>query len=410
MAENPVTYRPPPQESMLLDLIQRLDRFRSGRVAVHLHLSELSSAYRQDKYTRIAVDSFSTFINGFEGQLFQLDNGDVFFIAKDVTITILEAIVDRIKILFSQDPLLETFTIKGQSKFCSFYELETDYDELQTMVMDYYMKAAKNIALKNSATASTATISTPVQPQLLSRLEQSLETVDVTNIARRQTVCTLIDDTNPQPLFEEIYISIGDLQNIVAPGTNIASNTWLFRYLTQTLDHRIMLMLIRDGVTSTRPFSLNLNVSTILTPDFAKFEAAITPQLRGRLVIEMNKLDVFADMGDFLFARDYLHDHGFRLCLDGLTHHTLPYYNRIQLGFDLIKLNWTPNSLDDMLPSMMPEVRNLIMETGQAHTILCRCDDDHAIQVGHDLGIVMFQGRQVDKLMTAARIPAPSRF
>lgn len=410
MADDTYT-RPPNQEMMLMDLLQRLGRLREGRTGVHIHLSKLSRAYNEDRFIRIATDAFAAYVNGFEGHLFELENNDLFFIAKDVTVTALEAVVDRVKILFSQEPLLELHTIKGGSAFCTFYDLSTDYDELLSSAASLLKEAGLKRGLFTQQTEATSPPKpTAISPDMLSKLEQSLETVDVTNIARRQTVCTLIDDVSPQPLFEEIYISITDLQYSVAPNINLGANTWLFRYLTRCLDQRIMLMLMRDGVTSTRPFSLNLNVASVLTTEFAKFEATITPQLKGRLVIEMNQLDVFADMGAFMFARDYLHDHGFRLCLDGLSHHTLPYYNRDKLGFDLIKLNWTPKAIDDMLPSMIPEVRNLIMETGQAHTILCRCDDEKAVKTGQELGIVMFQGRHVDKLLTAARIPVETRF
>ena len=393
-----------------MDQIHRLGKFRAGRIAVHLHFSELSQAYRNESFIRIATDSFATFVTGFEGHLYKLDNDDLFFITKDVTESVLEAIVDRVKLLFSQEPLLETRTVTGKSRFCTYYSLEDEYDDLLITVSELLKEANIRRGLFASTDETIPAPPKPVSPDILARLESSLETVDVTNLARRQTVCTLVDDITPQPLFEEIYVSIADLQQIVAPGIDLSSNPWLFRYLTQTLDQRLMLMLMRDGVTSSRPFSLNLNVASILTPEFARFEKIITPQLRGRLVIEMNTLDVFSDMNAFLFAKDYLHDHGFRLCLDGLNHHTLPYYSRTQLGFDLVKLNWTPNALDSMLPSIMPEIRNLIMETGQAHTILCRCDNEKAVATGQDLGIVMFQGRQIDKLLAAARIPAPSSF
>lgn len=402
--------RPPNQEMMLLDLLQRLNRLRDGRIGVHLHFSKLSRAYNNKDFIRIATDSFASFVSGFEGHLFKLDNNDLIFIAKDVTISALEAVVDRIKLLFSQEPLLESYTIKGTSKFCTIYVLEQDYDELLAIAADLLKQAGIRRGLFAQEPQPSEITPTPVFPSILSKLEQSLENVDVTNIARRQTICTLIDDVTPRPLFEEIYISITDLQNIVSPGIDLNGNVWLFRYLTRTLDQRIMLMLLRDGVSSTIPFSLNLNIETILTPEFAKFEAAIAPQLRGRLVIELNKLDIFSDMSSFMFARDYLHDHGFRLCLDGVTHHTLSYYNRLKLGFDLVKLYWTPNAIDSMLPSIKPEIRNLVMETGQAHTILCRCDDEIAVHTGQELGIVMFQGRHVDRLLTAARIPTPSRF
>lgn len=406
MSDNP-RYRPPTQELMLLDLIQRLERLRSGRIAIHLHLSRLSRAYNRDQYLRIATDSFALYVSGFEGQLFPLECGDLFFVAKDATRTLLEAAVARIQQLFSQDPMIQPHSLQGDSGFCTWYVLTDDYDKLLGKVQELLRGAEIEREREASVFIPYKKPLEPIGPELLNRLEQALGNVDVSNIARRQTVCTLIDSNKPQPLFEEIFVSIDDLEKAVTPGVDLASNVWLFRYLTQTLDRRVMHMLIRDGVNSSRPFSVNLNVATVLAPEFAKFESVITPQLRGRLVIEMNKLDVFSDMGAFLFARDYLHDHGFRLCLDGLTHHTLPYYNRAKLGFDLVKLFWTPSGLDDMLPSQFPEVRGLVMDNGQAHTILCRCDDTRAVETGQDLGIVMFQGRYVDQLMERAK-NAPS--
>ncbi len=402
--------RPPLQEAMLLDLIQRLDRLRTGRVALCMHFSKLSSAYHHERYIRIASESFTTLASGFEGQIFYLTNKDLFFVAKDATLTALEASVLRIRLLFSQDPLMDNLTSTRSDAFCTWYNVEKDYDTLLATV-GQALKEAESHRLKQEALAESLPIMrSPMRPELLGRIDQSLDNVDITNLVRRQTIYTLVDNVAPQPLFEEVFVSIDDLQKAIAPTIDIASDTWLFRYLTQTLDRRLMLMLIRDGATSSRPFSINLNLATILTPEFAKFEAVIVPQLRGRLVIELNKLDVLSDMGAFLFARDYLHDHGFRLCLDGLTHHTLSFYNRAKMGFDLMKLYWTPNALDDMLPSMIPEIRHIIMDTGQAHTILCRCENERAIKTGQEIGIVMFQGRYIDQTLSSNRTTTPARF
>lgn len=275
--------RTPPQETMLMDLVQRLDRYKAGRVAAHIHLSKLSNAYNKRCYLRIASDSFTSLVRGFEGQLFELWNGDLFFIAKDVPLATLQNAVDRIRALFNQDPLLETNLGKESPQFCSWYDLENEYETLVTKVQSIVKESETH---KNYIAALTSTTNSieSIRPDILSKLEQSLETVDVTNIARRQTVCTIIETLIPQPLFEEIYVSITDLQNVIAPEINISANTWLFRYLTQALDHRVMMMLIRDGVNSARPFSINLNVETILTPEFSKFEDIVAPQLRGRLV------------------------------------------------------------------------------------------------------------------------------
>lgn len=394
---------------MLLDLVQRLNRQRAGRMGVHIHLSKLSQTYGRERYAQIAVESFSHYVSGFEGQLFVLENGDLFFLSKNTSTASLENAVGRLQQLFSQDPLLQQHEENGRSAFCTWYNLEEDYDALLDKVQELLRRAEDQRELAETAFIAIEREIEPIQPALLSRLEKALETADVSMLARRQMVCTIIDEMNPSPIFEEIFVSIDDLQRVVTPGVDLSANIWLFRYLTQTLDKRLMRMLVRDGLKSKMPFSLNLNVATVLTPEFAKFETIITPQLRGRLVIEMNKLDVFADMGAFLFARDYLHDHGFRLCLDGLTHHTLRYYDRGNLGFDLVKLFWAPHAVDDMLPSMIPEVRNIVMDTGQAHTILCRCDDARAIETGQELGIVMFQGHEVDRRLEQSKLRQPLR-
>lgn len=406
---DPISLRRPAAETQLLDYIQRVGEMRDGRMAVHIHLSQLSPAYRNTLFMRIAAESFGNYLSGVEGQLFLPSNGDILFVAKNVTPTLLKSGVEKVRLLFSQDPLLEAILPDGEAAFYTLYDLETDdYGKLLSLAAQMAANADKQRVQSAQIEMNGPSASEPIEPELLAKLEQALATVDVSNISRRQLVCTLADEaTPPKPMFEEIFVSIEDLRAVVTPGVDLISNTWLFRYLTHTLDERVMRMLIRDGSQTKYPFSINLNVSSVLSPAFQKFEQTITPQLRGRLVIELNKLDVFSDMGTFLFVRDYLRDHGFRLCLDGLTHHTLPYYDRQKLGFDLVKLYWTPSALDTMLPSQIPEIRHIIMDTGQAHTILCRCDDAHAVDTGKDLGIVMFQGRYIDKLLSAP--PPPHR-
>lgn len=392
------------QEIALLDHLGRLDKLRHGRTAIHIHISNLAAAYRRDNYIRIAANAFVQSVHSFEGRLFTLANKDLVFVARDVPFEALNSAVDKLRSLFAEDPIAQFSQKPSAPDFCTWYNLETDYEALRGMAQEM-LRQAEQIRDHNELHSSVdpATLLKPIRPELVARLEDALGKTDISNIVRRQTACTLLDGQPPQPLFEEIFVSIEDLQGIATPGIDLLADVWLFRYLTQTLDRRVMAMLIRDGVTSTRPFSINLNVATVLSPEFGRFETTFANQLRGRLVVEMNKIDVFSDMGAFLFARDYLHELGFRICLDGLTHHTMAYYDRERLGFDLVKLYWTPDSIDNMRPEMMPIIRANVMETGQARTILCRCDSPRAIEIGQDLGIVMFQGRHVDHIYNTWR-------
>jgi EAL domain-containing protein (putative c-di-GMP-specific phosphodiesterase class I) len=397
-------HTPPSQEIAFLDHVERLDKHRAGRLAVHIRLSRLARRHQRDHYIRMAADMFENSVKALDGQMFALKNNDLVFVARGAPFPALDRAVNRLRALFGEDPIFE-YKDQHPETFCSWYRLDTDFEALREDAREA-LRIAEQADIDYNRPDPTLGL-TPIRADLLARLEQNLAHLDVTNMARRQTVCTMIPGQAPQALFEEIYVSIADLQARATPGVDLLADPWLFQYLTQTLDKRLMATLIRNGVPADRPFSINLNVASILSPDFRRFDEIVTPQLRGRLVIELNKLDVFADMGAYLFARDYLHERGFRLCLDGLTHLTLPYYDRARLGFDLIKIHWTPDSIDDVLPEMMPGLHRIVMEAGQARTILTRCETQRAVEIGQQLGIVMFQGRFIDRAW-AARKAAPS--
>ena len=403
---------------LLMDLVLRLGRFRQGRRVVFFHLSALSHTYRQPSYQRIAFEQLTALSHIVDGQVIQLENGDLFILTRGALPSNLEALAQRVKNLFRYDPLLDKPDVFDhinphfeKAGFCTYYDLEKegDYDALVDHVRLLVEKLRplkqeeppKEKTKKNRwPSPSDDTGETfSLAPGELSKLEQALATMDMTSLVRRQKVCTLAQGAKPQPVFEEIYTSIANLQHFVMPHFDLSRNPWLFRYLTHTLDRRLMRMLLRDGLEGQRPFSLNLNVATVLTPDFSAFEAAVPPTLRGRLVIELHFLDVFSDMSAFLFVRDYLHDHGFRFCLDGVTLLTLPYCDREKLGFDFVKLGWVEDLFEDMSMVMRGSLQHFVSTSGLAYTILCHCDNEKALAFGADAGIVLFQGRAVDKLL-----------
>src|ERR1700733_1827219 len=94
------------QEKALLDYIDRLDKRRAGRLALHIKLSRLSRAHARAHYLQMATDMFSAAIRTLEGQFFVLQNHDLVFIAAATPFAVLDRIVDRLRSLFSEDPVL----------------------------------------------------------------------------------------------------------------------------------------------------------------------------------------------------------------------------------------------------------------------------------------------------------------
>ncbi len=390
-------------EQLFLDAVIRLNDYRFGRVAAHIHLSRLSDHNRKPHYLRLAADMFDGHIRKFEGQRFELAGHDIVFIGRDMGMAELIKAVDRLRLLFAEDPLAQYGADGTGGAFATYYDVENDYDRLRQNALNLH-KAARR-ALKSTAgrEESEGRHGRPFVPSDLAKLIAILERADLAAILRRQTACLLRDDGLPEPLFEEHFVSLDDLQQICAPHIDLLSDRWLFHYLTLTLDQRVLAQKLADGVRGDRPFSLNLNVATLLSPEFRRFDAMVPPELRRRSVIEIHKNDVFGDIGAYIFARDFLHDRGYLLCLDGLTHHTLPFFDRNRLGLDLFKIYWAPEGLNAAHPSSYPEIRDLVAQYGATRIVLCRCESEDALKAGRDLGVIQYQGRFIDRLLNIAK-------
>ncbi len=400
-----------PPERMLLDAVERMGSFREGRIAAHIHFSKLQHHNRREHYLRIAADNFEAQVKSYAGHIFLLSNGDLFFLGKDVEMYSLIEAVDKLRVLFSEDPLAQYHSSDDETGgFANYYDFEENYDLLQQDVLILYKSMERLRKTKEATAAKNKQVSAhgrPFVPGDLAKLISILERADLTNVLRRQTACTIGETGIPKPLFEEAYISIDSLQKICTPDIDLLSDCWLFHYLTRTLDKRVLTLLSNTGINPDMPFSLNLNVQTILSPEFAKFDAIIPTKLRGRVAIEVHKVDLFSDMGAFVFARDFLRERGYKLCLDGLTQHTLPFFDKNKLGLDYFKVYWAPDGLNTAQPTALAEVKLLLEEFGEKSTILCRCDSEDAIVVGRELGFTQFQGRMIDRLLGISKTGVP---
>ncbi|MBV8165235.1 MAG: EAL domain-containing protein [Alphaproteobacteria bacterium] len=391
----------PVQDAQLLDYLDWVDRHRAGRRAIHLHLSRLLAHNRRDQHLRIAVSTFEDLVKQYDGQIFLLGNGDIVFIAKGASAADIDAAVTRVRFLFSEDPLAQDGG--NMDQFATWYNLESHYN-------DYY-SIAKRLAAeterkKRAARGPTQGAETggkkrhPLDPALLAKLEDFLARADMSNLMRRQAICAMTPGAQPQAMFRELFISIADLQGTVIPDVDLFADPWLFQRLTQTLDRRILALMTRnDDSTLNSAFSLNLNVSTILSPEFLAFDKAFKSNSRGTVVIEMQKIDIFADLGAFFFARDFLKERGYKICLDGINFMTFPFIDRAKLGVDMLKIVWSQEMTAEQPARGGPTMKELVESTGRARVILSRIDNDAAVRFGHSMGVTLFQGRHLDTLL-----------
>ena len=397
------------QENLLLDFAQRLDRHRDDRRAVHLHLSRLKPQNRRDHHLRIAVNTLEDFVRAYEGQIFTLGTGDIVFVCKGIRLAQLDDIVMRMRYMFSEDPLSSAEPDEvGHGRFATLYNVESQYSQFLDLCREQFKtETARQKRLQQIATQSgdDSPIDTrrPLSPQQLGRLEETLERADLSSVLRRQAVCAFgKDDAQPpKAMFRELFVSVMDLAKTVLPDVDLAANRWLFQHLTQTLDRRVLKMLARADDTSLHSsVSMNLNVQTLLSPEFIEFDSSLRMGSRGTLVVELQMIDILADYSNFLFARDFVREKGYRVCLDGVTPETLYYVDRHQMGVDLIKLASGPVfSSEEGDDPRLAEMGEEVTRVGKGRVILSRVDNESMIQNGKKLGITLFQGRHVDQLM-----------
>lgn len=392
---------PVDQEIALSRYVTQIESRCQGRRAVHIHISKLREGNRQAHHLRIAKDTFEALASAFDGQVFAPHNGDLIAICKDAKVEQIDAAVLRLRQLFSDDPLslADDGESEGKHEFCTWYDLEKDYNELKEqtdkLVSEHRYQAANGAAAGPSRRALT--------PKLLGSLEAVLAQADLSNVMRRQPIFALAKGAEPQRILHEVYVSMADLQQTMAPKIDLLSDVCLFRRLTKTLDRRMMAMMCRsDDSTISSYFSMNLNVSTLLSPEFLRFDATLRSGARGTIVIELQMVDIYSDMGAYLFARDFAKDRGYRICLDGLSYLNAPFVDREALGVDLVKLQWSKDVLGDPTGARRVAVSDMIERAGAARLILCHCDNDEAIDFGHELGIGMFQGRRLDEICSKA--------
>jgi len=400
MIMQPTSERVLSGEQLLSDHVHRLAESTSGWRALVMHMSRLQSDNRSAYRIRMAINVFEVLVKEIPGDVFRLDSGDLVFVFRDTNPAAVNDAVAKVRSLFADDPFASGLDDERGEGFASWYDLESEYRKFQVFVERICARDLQR-AKPASGFGHAQVSRLPMEPQVLADLVAATERADLAGMMRRQAICAMSEGAPPRPILHEAYVSIDDLRDSIMPGRDIASDRWLFKYLTQTLDRRVLALLRRDpaGVQS---LSINLNVSTVLSPEFLAFDANLRSTARGSIVIEVEKLEVFADLGAYVFARDFLHARGYRVCLDGVTALTLSHIDRERLGLDLLKVFWSAELFDPRRVERLDEFRAALERAGKTHVILARCDNADAVSFGQSMGVRLFQGRHVDQLLRGA--------
>jgi len=389
----------------LLTLLAEARANALARRVLYFRASLVSAESRRAHHLRLAAELLEPVRQAGTGTLFALPNDDLVLVWRRGADAELAPARAQLDFLFAADAAIGRDPAAGGALH-HLFALPADAEALAGLVQAAAAQARPAAALPPLDDATPPGLaSVPLPPaggaeiQALERLERALVQADIEACLRRQSITAFDAHGAPVPQWQECFVAIADLAQRLQVPDMLTGDPWLFRRLTLSLDRRVLSHLAQPGaLAGCEGLALNLNLATLLGPDFPRFDAALPAGLRGRIVLELQRADIFADLDAFLFARDFARARGYRLCLDGLTHHALPLVSRARLGFDLAKLLWTEDLAGAPADKALAHLRD---KSERAAIVLCRCESEAAIGWGRQRGFTLFQGRAVERLLSA---------
>jgi len=237
----------------------------------------------------------------------------------------------------------------------------------------------------------------PLTPAKLAEVEQTLSQADVSSLMHRQSVCIVLENARPVELFDEIYVSLSDLQKSLCPDTTLTGVPYLTDKVLAILDRRVLENVSHhDAGAFSKNFSMNMMVSTLLSADFSHFNACMESPFKSTVLLELGMADIFSDISSFLIAKEFALSEGYQLCIDSVSPDLLPFVECKKLGATYVKIPWCDdvgNKRND------PVFLTAIQKIGAEKIILNHVDDPKAIEWGQKLGIHLFEGFYVQKLL-----------
>lgn len=384
------------------DELLRLADNAGGHYAVHFELPSAVGAAVDVSQTQLALRPIEHLAALHEAKLFCLADGHVLLVCHGkIPIDQVDGVIGKVR--SSCLTAVAGWEWDGAEQAdADWFDLSQpeDVERLRSLTAAWKAKTRRQ-GLAPAAAVRGASPSRSLNAEELAAICQRLELADLTAVVRQQTALTLRCDAAPAPLLRETYISMHDLRALIAPGVDMAASNWLFRYLTEILDRRML-----DFVTGQRlacgpvPISLNLNLASLTTSVFNRF-LDIHGKNVAKPILEIQLVDLLAHGAVLAKMRQSFEAQGYKILIDGFTPPTLQALDVSAVRPDFVKIWWREDA-----PTMFPDpsvsgLRETLERIGTDSIILARAESEQAVRWGVGHGIRRFQGRFIDRLVGA---------
>lgn len=395
------------KENGIFEYINKFCTRRGDYKALYLNLRMLQDTPYMQQNKNNMVDVFMPLIRKAMAKTFVLPNNDMLVIFNKKAQDEIDSCMVRIHFLLQDDAKVRDADNLETAGIAIFYDLAAEEADLAKKVVAACQKTPDRQKEQQERqrfsffNTSNRHFQRELTTDMLAKVQKIISVADFSSFIRRQAICAVIGKSFPQRVFEEVFVSIPDMRDSLLPEVEITANPWLFLALTETLDKRVLEIISRhDDGALIGNFSININVSTILSDDFLRFDDSINGSMRQSIILELQLVDIFSDIRSFILAKTFAKARGYKICIDGITVDKLKYLNRTKLDCDLMKIVWHPSFVDVINEDK--HFMDYVNKAERAKIILCRIDDVNAVEVGNSLGINLYQGRYIQRLLNAA--------
>jgi len=379
-------------DAKLMGLLQSAKKELQGLRLVHLHLSLLENTEFTDTtlITRVLkeVADQSAYL-----QIFNISNGDIIMLYKGLKFGSVEEVCKKIEmLLFAKTRMVSPNPYRETSLF-SILELSLNFVHV--------IRFLEAIGRDEQTVAAGIEAKPAVTLEELAKIDKALTMFDLSPFIFNQPVINIQDETEQNKEYFELYISIKGLQDRLSPDFDLTANRWLFNYFTTSLDQSLLRSLNHGlDFIGNESIGININLSTALSTSFVKFDERLPPAYRGKVVLEINKVDLIENMPLYRELLDFAIKREYRICIDGLNEFWVTQLDFEALSCDYAKVFWT----NEML-TLDPDLERAYLDRvaasqrGRCKFIMARCGTIGGLLYAHKQGIDLVQGRAIDTIL-----------
>ena len=266
----------------LLNLLRSAKNELQGMRLIHMHLSLLKDKDpTAQMIVRTIIQELGTKASYL--QSFNISNGDVIVLYKGLKLTGVTDVCQKVEQVFLSKTTLTGANPYKEYSLYSIMELALNFVNV--------IRFVEELQAGEAGIAATET-KPPITLEEMAKLERAMQMFDLSPFLFNQAIANLDPMAEDEMAYFELYISIKLLQERLCPDYDLTANKWLFNYFTANLDQSV-LRALNHGLSFMRGrrIGININLSTVISTGFVKFDERLPIDFRGQVVLEISKSD-----------------------------------------------------------------------------------------------------------------------